>query len=442
MNGTSSEPASPSKLELIQTQLGFEVIADPGDYVSKLLMRDEIYEAPETDLVTRLVRRGDTCIDAGCQIGYHSCLLAKLVEKEGRVYSFDANPHACLHTKRNLDLNGFSFAEVIHTALADIEGRRSFHISCDHETGLSSLGRIPTIKETISVPCLRLDSFIKSRHIDRIRLLKLDVEGSEEIVLRGLGPFLSKHLIDYILVECFDERLQLLGTSPKEIATILDSSGYTPWEYGIDARAGWSKAKEVRSRGDCNYLFSSPEMTETPVSISLASVLNWTQTQKNHLLTEASEMRSQQHALENKIGDLNCRNEELELNVRDVLRRNAELLAQRNQLRAEKDELRGQRNELRSQNYELQRQRDELRMGMNKLQDDIDWLLESIKTHEQESHQLKAQNQRLNEIWASVETSASWRILNVWRNVRDRLLPEDSLFGRFYNSMIGPLRRR
>src|SRR5690242_21106425 len=51
------------------TQLGFELLADSSDYINLLLARDGIYEAPETDLVTRILRPGDTCIDAGCHIG-------------------------------------------------------------------------------------------------------------------------------------------------------------------------------------------------------------------------------------------------------------------------------------------------------------------------------------------------------------------------------------
>src|SRR5690348_16292621 len=128
MKSESSQLASTSRLELIPTQVGFEVIADSGDYVSRLLLRDEIYEAPETDLVTRILRPGDTCIDAGCHIGYYSCLFARLVGEKGRVYSFDANPQACIHTRRNLGLNGFPQADVIHAALAEIDGTVSFHI--------------------------------------------------------------------------------------------------------------------------------------------------------------------------------------------------------------------------------------------------------------------------------------------------------------------------
>lgn len=388
MNNRSSLRATASKLELIHTQLGFEVIADPGDYVSKLLLRDEIYEAPETDLVTRIVRGGDTCIDAGCQIGYYSCLLAKLVGEKGRVYSFDANPQACLSTRRNLGLNGFSLADVVHAALADTEGRLSFHISTDDQTGLSSLGSIPTTKETISVPCLRLETFMKNRHIETVRLLKLDVEGAEEIVLKGLGAFLSTHVVDYILVECFDERLNLLGTSTERVASTLESAGYSAWEYGIETPAGWSQATEVRSRGDCNYLFASPSVAKNVPRISLAAALHWSQVQKAQLTNDL------QHLRDGLLGE----NVALKQNVED------------------------------------------LQGDIEKLQGDIDWLLESIKTHEQEASGLDTARRELETVLKQIQNSASWRMLNQWRNLRNRLAPEQSWHRRLYDSILRTLR--
>jgi FkbM family methyltransferase len=422
-----------AKLELVHTQLGFDLLVDPGDYVSILLIRDGIYEAPETDLVTRLVRAGDTCIDAGCHFGYYSCFAAQLVGEKGRVYSFDANPQACQSTRRNLALNGSYAAEVIQAALADQSGNRPFYISTDDQTGLSSLGPIPICKETISVPCLRLETFLDERRVDSVRLLKLDVEGSEEIVLRGLGHYLPDHVIDFILVECFDERLQLLNTSTETIAGILKSAGYTCWEFGAENPAGWSKPSEVRSSGDCNYLFSSPAVSEKMPKFSLAVALGWTQSQRNQVLSERNQRQYQSDRLQD----------------------------QRDRLQDQRDRLQDQRDRLQDQSDRLQDQRDRLvtdntalKQNVEKLQDDNDWLLDSIKTHEQESARLAAETARLaaeiarldsekgqlQTTWEAVQNSASWRLLNKWREVRDRLLPPNSFQAKLYDSVIGPLR--
>jgi len=85
---------SASKLQHVKTLLGFDLLLHPSDYFSLLMLRDGIFEVPESDLVSRLLRQGDTCIDAGSHVGYYTCLLAHLVGESGRVYAFDANPEA------------------------------------------------------------------------------------------------------------------------------------------------------------------------------------------------------------------------------------------------------------------------------------------------------------------------------------------------------------
>jgi FkbM family methyltransferase len=274
--GPKVEPdSSASRLQLIKTLLGFDLLLDPNDYFSRLLIAHGIFEAPESELVSRLVRQGDTCLDAGSHVGYYTCLLARLVGETGRVYAFDANPQACETANRNLVINGLTWAEVIHTALSDHEGILPFHISSDEQTGLSSVGSIPNSKQTIQVHCGRLETFLHNRGIQRIRLLKMDVEGSEEIVLRGLGHLLTSHSTDFILVELYDERLEVMNTCTEKVREILQGADYRAWTY--ENSSGWRLASEVQSRGDCNYLFVSPAIQEPVPPFSLAPVLAQTQ---------------------------------------------------------------------------------------------------------------------------------------------------------------------
>ena len=272
----NSDPPNPSASQLrpVKTLLGFDLLLNPSDYFGYLLIRDGIFEAPESDLVTRLVRQGDTCIDAGCHVGYYTCLLAHLVGKSGPVYAFDANPEACEAAKRNLSLNGMTWAEVINSALSDHEGSLPFHVSSDDQTGLSSVGLIPNSKKTIHVPCGRLETLLDNRGINHIRLLKIDVEGSEEVALSGLGRFLTDHLTDFILVELYDERLQLMNTCTDKVREILQRAGYQAWAY--ESTSGWFLADEVQSRGDCNYLFVSPSVQQPLNPFSLAPILTHT----------------------------------------------------------------------------------------------------------------------------------------------------------------------
>ena len=190
------------------------------------------------------------------------------------MYAFDANPEACEAAKRNLSLNGMTWAEVTNVALSDHEGSLPFHVSSDDQTGLSSVGSIPHFKKIIDIPCGRLETLLDNRGINHVRLLKIDVEGSEEIVLSGLGRFLTDHLTDFILVELYDERLRVMNSCTKKVREILRRAGYRAWTY--ESTSGWLVADEVQSRGDCNYLFVSPSVKETLPPFSLAPILTHT----------------------------------------------------------------------------------------------------------------------------------------------------------------------
>jgi hypothetical protein len=107
---------------------------------------------------------------------------------------------------------------------------------------------------------VRLDDFLERRALEHIRLLKIDVEGSEDIVLRGLGKVLTNHHVDFILAECYDERLELMNSSTEQVWALLRSAGYIAWAYKNPS--GWWATTDVRSRGDCNYLFVSPSVEQ------------------------------------------------------------------------------------------------------------------------------------------------------------------------------------
>jgi predicted nucleic acid-binding Zn-ribbon protein len=88
----------------------------------------------------------------------------------------------------------------------------------------------------------------------------------------------------------------------------------------------------------------------------------------------------------------------------------------------------------------LNQDKDALEQRIEKLQSDIDWLLESIKAHEQESAELAAAKRHLENILREIQSSASWRMLNQWRKFRNRLAPEHSWHRRLYDSILGTFR--
>lgn len=157
---------------------------DIGNYL------DESHEKQVSDLIVRLVRPGQTCLDVGAHKGYFSLMLARLVGFEGRVVAFEAHPENAQMLRRNVKLNGYAdVVEVENLAISDTSegkatlhaGRRSASAEWTIITEADSKGR--PAKPAIAVGQTTLDDYFGSE--DHIDFIKIDVEGAEARVLAG-----------------------------------------------------------------------------------------------------------------------------------------------------------------------------------------------------------------------------------------------------------------
>jgi hypothetical protein len=86
---------------VVRIWAGQRVRVDPADFVSRHILIAGDYEAATTDLFRKLLRPGDSAIDAGANIGYFSLVASRLVGPTGRVYAFDASGRIHLMARRD-----------------------------------------------------------------------------------------------------------------------------------------------------------------------------------------------------------------------------------------------------------------------------------------------------------------------------------------------------
>ena len=221
----------------LRTATGPEIrVADLGSYrmfvnvAEPLGLQPYFFGESCTPWIARaLVRSGDTCIDAGANAGHHTFALASVVGATGRVIAVEANPEFASLVERSAQLNGFEHVSVERRALWSASGERMrFFLSTNPaNTGTSSLvnhGVNVSPDRAIDVSTVSLDDLTREMGIDRVRLLKIDVERAEDEVLRGAQALLSAERIDYLLIEMYSE---------SEAQAVLEARGYAG--YQIDA---------------------------------------------------------------------------------------------------------------------------------------------------------------------------------------------------------------
>jgi FkbM family methyltransferase len=131
----------------------------------------------------RLICRDSNCVDIGCHIG---SVLSEFCKRapDGHHVAVEAVPEKAAWLKRK-----FPDVDVHHCALSDHEGQITFYED-RKRPGFSGLGRSSSdgAVEEITVPCSTLDRVVEDRRVD---FIKIDVEGAEELVLRGSGNVLA-----------------------------------------------------------------------------------------------------------------------------------------------------------------------------------------------------------------------------------------------------------
>jgi FkbM family methyltransferase len=183
----------------------------------------EMYE-PELRYLERLLSPGMTFVDVGACYGVYTLVAAKLVGPNGRVFAFEPARRAYDLLQRNIQLDGLANVHPYRMALSDRIGIVSLYHHPD-----SSRNSLGTTEESTDPPeevqTSTLDAILESTPPVHIDVMKLDVEGAEELVLRGARETLSATL-PAIIFEVNPEAATALGLSPRGTWDFLDRMGY------------------------------------------------------------------------------------------------------------------------------------------------------------------------------------------------------------------------
>lgn len=204
-------------MRVIESRHGSFIVQDNDHYVGRSLALYGEYSEGEWALLRQLVKPGDIVIEAGANIGGHTVPLAKQVGDQGRVYAFE--PQRLIHhmLAGNLALNGIENTFALAVALGDRAGQVRIpllHYGADENFGgVSVSGEAGEPVAMGTIDALRLD---------RLDLLKADVEGAELLVLKGAEATLRKTWpVLYIENDRRDQSPALLAH--------LASLGYETW---------------------------------------------------------------------------------------------------------------------------------------------------------------------------------------------------------------------
>lgn len=177
------------------------------------------------------LHRGAVVVDVGANVGdFSECVLA--FQPWARLYLVE--PLEETHPELRRKFGEYAGVMLDSFALGSEEGEREFFVSrYDQASSFLEIGTALetgaygldfTRKEVRRVRIRRLEDYLRERSLERVDLLKLDVQGFELEVLRGAGDALSR--IDWIYAEAQFQELYRGGPLFSEVFAFLFEKGF------------------------------------------------------------------------------------------------------------------------------------------------------------------------------------------------------------------------
>jgi FkbM family methyltransferase len=179
-------------------------------------------------LLASRLRPGGVVFDIGANVGFFTVIAARLVGPEGRIFAFEPLPEAIPILRRNAALNGMSSVEVIEAAVGAADGQGTLRIP-DLLLGARLDDSASDGDRQVVVQITSIDSALARGEIVPPDFVKIDAEGAEGDVLRGMAKTIRAHRPE-ILCE--------LHETAAIVLPLLESFGYAVDYVEPDAKPG------------------------------------------------------------------------------------------------------------------------------------------------------------------------------------------------------------
>jgi len=241
----------PSTIELRYSDQRFWV-QNPiaSDFTEGWLLNPGIWERNELTAFGEMAKKANVIFDIGANLGVYSILASKK-NPDAEIFAFEPYSPNFEMLRSNVARNDCSNIECIETALGIEDGNIEFYVPSDEKKitsvastnlGFTSGFENPGDLRKISVPQRSLASFIESRELSRVDLMKLDVEYHELEVLKGGEDWLKRFMpVIFCEVSVYDV---LVANHPgmkdkvdpelsHRLESFLKGLGYTFYAIGV-----------------------------------------------------------------------------------------------------------------------------------------------------------------------------------------------------------------
>ena len=201
---------------------GFRLTGGLADRRLLACVQEKTFEPLSLQLWQKGIAPGTKVVDIGAHVGVYSLFAAQAAGTEGQIWAVEPNPVSRRLLVKNVRSNGLQNVTVIASALSDRNGTSTLHVRPGDRMQSSLVAVDAGSEHDVSVRVARLDDLIPP-DID-IDIVKMDAEGSEPAILRGMARLLPK--VRMMIIESNANCLYQARSSPDALHAILMTSGF------------------------------------------------------------------------------------------------------------------------------------------------------------------------------------------------------------------------
>jgi FkbM family methyltransferase len=157
---------------------------------------------------------GDVVLDIGAGAGEEAPTFSALVGPRGTVVCVEAHPTTFAQLAACCRLNGLANVRCEMSAVADVTG--SVRIA---RSGPSHVGATIQNDSGIEVRAETVDDLVERLGLERIDLLKMNVEGAERLAIQAMDGTMTK--TEHLVISCHDFLVPLFDADPEQVMTFV-----------------------------------------------------------------------------------------------------------------------------------------------------------------------------------------------------------------------------
>jgi FkbM family methyltransferase len=199
---------------------------------SKYFFKNYYNEKFTIDIMRRVLKEGDNFFDIGANIGIYSYVASDLVGTSGGVFSFEPDVRNFKFLKKNLKL--YNNIKIYDRAVSNKSGSSVLNLDLDSSESslIAHKSREKVIYKKNKVTVITLDDFVDRNKIEKVNVVKIDIEGGEPLVLMGMKNILNNSKKIVLFVEACPKFLAGINYDFKKLVNYLKSFNLSV--YGID----------------------------------------------------------------------------------------------------------------------------------------------------------------------------------------------------------------